>query len=667
MPQDNTPLPGLAQVNKSSRRDAALLWADSGIPVFPLHSIGPGGCSCGTECGRDAGKHPRCAGGFKAASTDPDQIMSWWQRWPDANIGGATGDGLTVIDIDSAEGETNLVAWGLPPTMEVKTSKGRHLYFVEPEDFVSRCTQGGSGQWHLGKGIDTRGDGGYVVLPPSGHLDGTTYSLVLREPATLPASVVERLSSAAASEKQEIIEDVPRRAVTASANVQFGEIITAHAERIAKAGKGTRHKRILNGVRLVAGHYHMQDALSAADCLEFFDRAVDRAYATGPGRVGGRRTVRDAWSDGLRAPFGHMPGQLQHTPDGRPYVVAMDGRRGMFVATQGGGRPGSYVFQDTTLVVPRLVREWPGLPTTQPSPDGKKMESMGPVGVLRAYGDAWCDRVEYSYTGGSEYNDDTGVLRVAARFRSAPDPVEHERVAEWLSLLPALPDDHGVLLDWLATFPLVDLPTSALVLTGKKSVGKQMLVLGLCEYFGVQPVSYDVAVHRFNEQLRLTPVVWLDEATRSHGQSALFRRLVANSSHPIEGKNKPTATLVGSPRVLAFANNDDPFGLATEDLTHADEEAVGDRLRHITVSDAAATYLKSIGGRTVTERDNWPMKIAQHVAWLAATRDVVRGERLLVPGDAARWAREIGSRHGHAGQILQLLADLVEQWIKRRG
>jgi hypothetical protein len=71
--------------------DWALAYASHGFCVFPLHSVREGRCSCGHDCGKNAAKHPRVKGGYKAATTDPEQIKAWWSKWSDGNIGIATG------------------------------------------------------------------------------------------------------------------------------------------------------------------------------------------------------------------------------------------------------------------------------------------------------------------------------------------------------------------------------------------------------------------------------------------------------------------------------------------------------------------------------------------------------------------------------------------------
>jgi putative DNA primase/helicase len=155
--------------------ECALQFAERKWCVFPLHSLRDGQCTCKRDCGKNAGKHPRVTGGFKVATTDARQIQAWWRKWPDANIGIATGavSGLIVIDIDGADGLATLQSLvaqhgALPRTAIVKTARGWHLYFAMP----ATCTPI---PCSIGNGLDVRGDGGYVVSPPSRHASGHVY------------------------------------------------------------------------------------------------------------------------------------------------------------------------------------------------------------------------------------------------------------------------------------------------------------------------------------------------------------------------------------------------------------------------------------------------------------------------------------------------------------
>jgi Bifunctional DNA primase/polymerase, N-terminal/Primase C terminal 1 (PriCT-1) len=123
------------------------------------------------------GKEPAVAGGFKAATTDPQIIQQWWCARPDCNVAIATGaiSGVFVVDVDDLDGELELrrleAEHGtLPPTVEVITGGGRHLYFKTPEAPVRNSAS------KVADNIDVRGDGGYVLAPPSIHPSGRRYA-----------------------------------------------------------------------------------------------------------------------------------------------------------------------------------------------------------------------------------------------------------------------------------------------------------------------------------------------------------------------------------------------------------------------------------------------------------------------------------------------------------
>jgi hypothetical protein len=183
-------------------KEHALGYAARGWWIFPVYEIADGRCACkeGAACAR-AGKHPRTRGGLKDATTEPATITDWWDRWPNANIGIATGrqSNLTVIDIDVADGKPGLVNitalaakhGGMPATYRVKTGgKGEHYYF-------RYCEALKTGANVLAEAVDVRSESGYVVAPPSFHISGSRYEVSMQadEPATVPEWMLNTKSS----------------------------------------------------------------------------------------------------------------------------------------------------------------------------------------------------------------------------------------------------------------------------------------------------------------------------------------------------------------------------------------------------------------------------------------------------------------------------------------
>lgn len=149
-----------------SMYDAAIEYAKKGFAVFPLKY-------------RD--KVPLTRNGCKDATTDAAQIKSWWQKYPNANIGLATGavsQNVFVIDLDIDEdrgidGYHSLEDWqrehgDFPETWTAITGRGGyHLYYRGNGKIKNRAG--------IIDGVDIRGNGGYVVAPPSIHKNGNRY------------------------------------------------------------------------------------------------------------------------------------------------------------------------------------------------------------------------------------------------------------------------------------------------------------------------------------------------------------------------------------------------------------------------------------------------------------------------------------------------------------
>ncbi|MBA3423638.1 MAG: bifunctional DNA primase/polymerase [Rubrobacter sp.] len=162
-------------------REAALGYAHRGWRVFPLHGIVNEACTCGrTDCS-SAGKHPLVRRGLYEATTDPDVIMEWWRRWRSANVGIATGavSGLAVIDVDLPAAFVSLgrlIEQEVPATLTGLTGGGGvHLVFSSSDETLGNSAGRLPGMDDELTGFDLRGNGGYIVAPPSVHRSGGSY------------------------------------------------------------------------------------------------------------------------------------------------------------------------------------------------------------------------------------------------------------------------------------------------------------------------------------------------------------------------------------------------------------------------------------------------------------------------------------------------------------
>jgi hypothetical protein len=254
--------------------------------------------------------------------------------------------------------------------------------------------------------------------------------------------------------------------------------------------------------------------------------------------------------------------------------------------------------------------------------------------------------------------DDVAILPCCV-----PVDVEAERseiVDGWLQVLGG--SEYERLCDWIAYSGDVDRPIAALYLDGEPGTGKGMLVDALAALWGGARVSYaDVVLSSFNEGLTASPVVHLDERApkdiRQQG-SAGFRSLVGESARTLTLKGRPSATIRGCPRLVVTANGPDALRIGGEDLTPADEQAIGRRILRIQVHDDARCYLEELGGRTRTQ--GWvdhDGALTRHLRWLQLHHDrAAPGLRFLVEGDSGAWLRGAARRDGLPRDVLVALA-----------
>jgi hypothetical protein len=231
--------------------------------VFPLHAPAGAGCSCGNPDCDSIGKHPRISGGFKGATLNPEQVCRWWQQWPDANIGIATGavSGIVVIDLDGHVAEDIFAAhYGNPPTPCSITGRGRHLVFQHPGTPVP-CSTG-----KLGAKIDVRGDGGLIAAPPSLHFSGCVYAWDLANgmhpaymaPAPLPEKLRLDISATARTAERTARNSIGERIAEGERDAS----LTRLAGALRRVGAGPQ---LLRTVLEAINREHVDPPLAAAD------------------------------------------------------------------------------------------------------------------------------------------------------------------------------------------------------------------------------------------------------------------------------------------------------------------------------------------------------------------------------------------------------------------
>lgn len=176
-------------------RMAVELYASIGFRPLPMWGVdGEGRCRCGSsEC--RPGKHA------------PDWVEESWKEGrvygPDDfteldNIAlalgpwGGSDDWLVVFDVD---GEAPMSAlFDLPPTLEQRSPRGRHLFFVVPAySPLGNWTDVFTTKHDEGWALDLRYARGRINVAPSRSAFGTYEWLEMREPAELPQAAIDRI------------------------------------------------------------------------------------------------------------------------------------------------------------------------------------------------------------------------------------------------------------------------------------------------------------------------------------------------------------------------------------------------------------------------------------------------------------------------------------------
>lgn len=246
-----------------------------GVPVFPC----------------DDQKRPIVARGFKAATRDPSTIRAQFTASAKL-IGMPTGaaSGLFAVDIDIKPNQSG--QWwldengdALPPTRRHRTrSGGVHLLFLSPPDSPIRNSAG-----LLGPCVDVRGDGGYIIVPPSAG-----YAIMDDAPPAEPP----RWLVSAARLRRVVIEPERIAYGTGPATERVLNRLLRAAAKVSGASQGNRNDTLnresfMLGV-LVAAGWLPRDTV--------YGELYHAAKAAGLADIEIRATLRSALSAALAAP-----------------------------------------------------------------------------------------------------------------------------------------------------------------------------------------------------------------------------------------------------------------------------------------------------------------------------------------------------------------------------
>lgn len=304
-----------SEPSKRPMIEHALEYRGLGYPIFPVCSPAMGKHQHYRDgrmkdcVGDKVGKNPMTSWlACQTALPSVDQIRSWWQKWPTANIGMATGSfsGIIVLDCDSGEArQLALDRGGLERTPAVWTGKpgGTHFWMAHPGYDVANFAKDIPG-------TDFRGDGGYVLLPPSAHYRGATYrwaeNTLGMKPAAVPPWLDELLRAKASGAASDSSDRAPLDLEEILSGIKEGE----RDNKLFKYACRLRHDDVLQE------HAEMMIRLAARACDPAFpeDEAVAKvrnAYRNY--QPAGSPTIEEEPGGGFFAP-----------PNGRIQVAGLE-------------------------------------------------------------------------------------------------------------------------------------------------------------------------------------------------------------------------------------------------------------------------------------------------------------------------------------------------------
>lgn len=278
-----------------------------GVPVFPCV---PGG------------KRPIPDRGFHEATADAEQVEVWWRQRPRANLAIPTGtaSGVVVVDVD-VHGVNGYAAFeratrsGLLPeplAMVTTPTGGRHLYYPADVEREQRS-------WQVGRaGIDFRGDGGYIIVPPSQRtING--HRVPYRVETVVASGMVAPLE---AQRLRDFLDPRPKYVPAPEPPGGWPLDVARLASRVASRPEGERNLGLFKAACRMAEHGHspheVLDALGpAANQSGLGEREITRT-------VGSAYRHVSTYGPRHRAPV--RPSSAGFTRDEPPVAISTSGR-----------------------------------------------------------------------------------------------------------------------------------------------------------------------------------------------------------------------------------------------------------------------------------------------------------------------------------------------------
>ncbi|NTG85847.1 AAA family ATPase [Agrobacterium rhizogenes] len=322
------PQPFKLPVTQRTPLDVARSYIAAGVPIFPCREAASEGVDYATgEIMEFAEKAPYTTFGLKDATRSSRIIDIWFnERHPTAVIGIPTGEKLGgwVLDLDrhgDRDGhkwltEQETIHGPLPDTARASTANGgTHIFFKHVVGVRNRAA--------IAPGVDTRGDGGYIVGPGSAMADGRRYEWTnhdgeaMPEFADAPAWLIDLVITKAAPAVEAKPREYTYQPEDTGAARYAARAMDMELDKLSVSPKGQRGQQLFSsacsiGELVAAGYLSRSEAeaglfdaaqangLVATDgdrkCMDKIKRGLDKT-ANSPRQIPERAHDNDNGSD----------------------------------------------------------------------------------------------------------------------------------------------------------------------------------------------------------------------------------------------------------------------------------------------------------------------------------------------------------------------------------